>query len=108
MKKRHFLNDAICSLVFVFTALTVTGCGAGPQEVDQNYVKQSTDNAKLARSIFDANQGKWDAVSPDDKKKLSDAYGSETAAKKVWDTMANPPMGGGPPASAGAPLPTGN
>jgi hypothetical protein len=78
------------------------GCGSATQEVDQNYVQKSTDNAKLARSLFDAKGGTWEALDADSKKKMTDAYGTEQAAKTVWDSMANPPIGGGAP-SPGTP-----
>jgi len=84
-------------LLAILGVSVLSGCGAGPQEVDKGYVQKSTENAKVARGIFDATKGQWDSVSPADKKKLSDAYGSDANAKKVWDSMVAPPSGGAVP-----------
>jgi hypothetical protein len=92
-----FSQFVVASLVLI-GASSLCGCGAGPQAVDQDYVKKSTENAQLARGLFDSKQGNWDGLSASEKKKLGDAYGSEEAAKKVWETMAHPPVGGGMPA----------
>jgi hypothetical protein len=86
-----FSSAILLSLVFVI------GCGSGTQEIDQSIVKQSTDNAKIARELFDSNGGKWESLTPADKDRLVKAYGNEETAKKVWTTMANPPNGGGQP-----------
>jgi hypothetical protein len=83
------------SIIFCYAVLV--GCGSGTQEVDQSIVKQSTDNAKVARELFDSNGGKWESLTPVDKERLVSAYGSEETAKKVWTTMANPPTGGSAP-----------
>lgn len=91
MKTLKFSTAILLALLGVFV---LSGCGAGTQEVDQGYVQKSTENAKLARSIFDANKGQWDSVSAADKKKLAEAYGSDANAKKVWDLMVAPPAGG--------------
>lgn len=86
-------------------AIFVVGCGAGPQPLADNENKKSYENAKVARSIFDANGGDYDKVSAADKKKLIDMYGDEKAITILWSGMKNPPMGGG--ANSGAPAPAG-
>lgn len=90
------LKKTILSIFAIVSIFALAGCGAGPQAIDEASIQKSTDNAKLARSLFESTKGDWNAVSADDKKKLADAYGSEKAAQTVWETMKNPPMGSQP------------
>ena len=90
------LRQTILSILAILSISVLAGCGAGPQALDEASIQKSTDNAKLARSLFESSKGDWNALSPEDKKKLSDAYGSEKAAETVWATMKNPPMGSQP------------
>lgn len=90
------LRQIILPILAILSISVLAGCGAGPQAIDEASIQKSTDNAKLARSLFESSKGDWNAVSPEDKKKLADAYGSEKAAETVWETMKNPPMGSQP------------
>lgn len=90
------LRQLLLSITALLSIVLLAGCGAGPQAIDQASIEKSTDNAKLARSLFDSSKGDWNAVSAEDKKKLSDAYGSEKAAQTVWESMKNPPNGSQP------------
>ncbi len=87
----------------LFAGIIVAGCGASGQEIDKEASAKAVDNAKMARSIFDAAGGKYEAVSEPDKEKLKAAYNGEEGVKKLWESMTNPPIGGG--AGSGAPLP---
>lgn len=87
-----------------FAGIVVAGCGASGQEIDKEASAKAVDNAKTARSIFDAAGGKYEAVSEADKEKLKAAYNGEEGVKKLWDSMTNPPIGVGG-AGTGAPLP---
>ena len=84
-------------LITLISAAILSGCGAGPQEIDKGQIEKSTANAQLARGLFNQSNGKYDSLSAEDKKKLAEAYGSEASAQKVWATMQAPPSGGGTP-----------
>lgn len=79
-------------------AAILAGCGAGPQPYADDQIKVATDNAKVIRGIYDANNGNYDSVSEADKKKLVDILKSDKAAREAFDKIKNPPGGmGGPP-----------
>ena len=91
-------------LIFVFfVGVVIAGCGSSGQEIDKDASAKAVVNAQMARQIFDAAGGKFEAVSETDRAKLREAYAGDEGVKKLWESMTNPPVGGGGP--AGAPVP---
>ncbi len=92
-------------LSVIFASVLLFGCGSSVQEIDKDASAKAVNNAQMARQIFNAAGGKFDAVSEADKAKLKEAYGGDEGVKKLWDSMTNPPIGGGAPTPPGAPAP---
>ena len=76
----------------------LTGCGAGPQPMATQEMKQSLDNAVVVRQIYDASGGDFDKVPESDKKKLIERFKNEDGAKKAFAAIKNGPNSG-PPAA---------
>ena len=72
----------------------LAGCSTGPQEIAKADIQQATDNAANTKSLFDSVEGDFDKLSAVDKKKLTERYKSEAVAKKLFETMKHPPLGG--------------
>ena len=92
MKLTSFLLAALLGLG------VATGCGAGPQPIDESAVKADTDKAVRARAIFNSSGGDYTKITAGEKAELAKLYGSEANAEKVWALMKNPPNGSGSPA----------
>lgn len=96
-------------IISCLAGILVAGCGAAGQEIDKDASAKAVGNAQMARQIFDATGGKFEAVSEADKAKLKEAYGGEAGVQKLWASMTNPPVGGGSAMPPGAPVtPGGN
>lgn len=83
--------------------LVLVGCGAGPQPEAKDEMNLAFENAKVTRAIYDSSGGDYQKVSEADKKKLIDLYKSDEGARKVFESIKNPPAGLG----GSAPLPPG-
>lgn len=92
---KNVISNLLLVLVLV-AAIALGGCSSGPQPIDQDFVKKSTENAKSLRSVFDAAGGDYTKIPESEKTKLIELYQSEDNLKKVWETMKNPPIGGAP------------
>jgi hypothetical protein len=74
-----------------------TGCSAGPQELDKDYMANAEQLGKDRKAIFDKASGDWSKMSEDDKSKFMKGFSDEAAAQKFWDVMKSGPPGGAPP-----------
>ena len=94
---------------FLIAAATVvlSGCGAGPQAIDDNYYKSGVERAQQTRTAYLSVQGNYDALPADKKAQLVKLYdGKEDDLKKSWALIAHPPAGmapGGPTPGPGGP-----
>jgi hypothetical protein len=92
------VKNALLLLTALTLALSGMGCGeAGPQQLDENYVKNAEQVGKQRREIFLRASGDFDAMSPEDKKAFVSGFDSEPMARKYWDVMKNPPSSTLPP-----------
>jgi hypothetical protein len=83
----------LISLAFLALSLSLSGCGAGPQPIDEGFVA----NAQTLRQVFDSVGGDYSKVSAEDRAKLLKLYPDEQTLQNVWKSMQNPPLGGSAP-----------
>lgn len=87
-------------------ALTLlAGCDAQGQAVDKDYMAKAEAKAGDIRVIFDKVEGKWDAMTAEDKAAFVANFKDEAEAKAAWDVMLSPPPRGGMAAPAGGGVP---
>jgi len=84
-------------IVAVAFAGFLAGCNdAGPQKLDENYLKNAEEVGKHRRELFVKSNGNMDALSAEDRAAYVKEFKSEDDAKKFWDLMKNPPTSSRP------------
>ncbi|MEZ0324913.1 MAG: hypothetical protein ACAH95_03335 [Fimbriimonas sp.] len=85
----------IATLLLATSCLAIVGAGcndAGPQKLDENYMKNGAQIGAERREIMLRTSGDFDSMAAADKKKFLDSFnGNEAEARKNWDMMKNPP-----------------
>jgi hypothetical protein len=83
-----------CALAALLGAAIVGGCGDTPEMTEES-MNAMQDKGEKARQIFDAVNGDYDAMTPEQKKDYMSINPSwtEADARMNWDFMKNPPGG---------------
>lgn len=81
----------------------LAGCNdAGPQKLDENYMKSGEELGKQRRDLFMKAGGDYEKLSAEDKAAYLKSFNNdETQAKNFWTLMANPPSSGVRPGMPG-------
>jgi hypothetical protein len=99
--KPIFLNSslALCTIALFGALTTLSGCGDNSTiKEDPAATAQRVEAAGKMRSYFDKSNGKYDALSDEDKSALNKLTGSEAHSKEAFTHMV--PSGGGVPPSS--------
>jgi len=85
MQTRWSLGAAVLGLFLV-------GCSAGPQTMDEGYIKDSKQYTQKRIEIMNrAKRVPWDQVSQADKDEFIKTFsGNETEAKSFWNDIVTP------------------
>ncbi|HEY0867766.1 MAG TPA: hypothetical protein VGE01_10320 [Fimbriimonas sp.] len=96
LSKKMRLGSALLVL------MAMVGCSAGPQKLDEDYLKKAPELGKARYEIMQRAGRDWNNLTPEDKAKFVETFdGDEAQAKAYWENVkAGPPSG---PAGMGGP-----
>jgi hypothetical protein len=73
-------------------AAVLVGCGSGPVQMDEGYMKNAEQIGTQRREIFVRADGEYDKMTPEDRQVFLKTFDNkEEDAKRYWGVMKNPP-----------------
>ena len=99
----RILNNALLPVLLVTTLCGVSGCSSNDTiKEDPALAAKRLDAAGKQRALFDKAKGKYESLSPEDKKAMDDLSGGEAKSREAFGHMVYSAPGG---AAAGGGLP---